>query len=222
MGKLALENKRFVYQAVNMLFICCELGILICKFGDWIISNLWNCYPRSCRLTKTDSYPSFQGSSIFTFRLSPPYFLRAPEALSLEMRQQHRAFTSLPHRWKWTSEKSPDICLSSFPSPHLHSSPCPALTLHPLPCVRSPLSLSLLYPYLNGLLRFLFLVWLLPCPAQAAWFQVGVVGPWGCDPLFAKALPSVAAQLAVNRINRDPSLSYGTTFDYVVLQVPHK
>uniref|UniRef100_A0A3B5BIT7 Guanylate cyclase n=1 Tax=Stegastes partitus TaxID=144197 RepID=A0A3B5BIT7_9TELE len=49
---------------------------------------------------------------------------------------------------------------------------------------------------------------LLCCPAQAAWYRVGVVGPWGCDPLFAKALPSVAAQLAVNRINKDPSLSY--------------
>lgn len=62
-------------------------------------------------------------------------------------------------------------------------------------------------------------VCLAPCPVQTAWFQVGVVGPWGCDPLFAKALPSVAAQLAVNRINKDPSLSYAATFDYVVLQV---
>eukprot|EP00066_Takifugu_rubripes_P015667 XP_011604933.1 PREDICTED: LOW QUALITY PROTEIN: retinal guanylyl cyclase 2-like [Takifugu rubripes] len=61
---------------------------------------------------------------------------------------------------------------------------------------------------------------LLLSPAQAAWFRVGVVGPWGCDPLFAKALPHVAAQLAVNRINRDPSLSYAATFDYVVLQEP--
>ncbi|TKS93231.1 Retinal guanylyl cyclase 2 [Collichthys lucidus] len=55
---------------------------------------------------------------------------------------------------------------------------------------------------------------------KAAWFRVGVVGPWGCDPLFGKALPSVAAQLAINRINKDPSLSYGTTFDYAVLQEP--
>uniref|UniRef100_A0A8C4HRT8 Guanylate cyclase n=1 Tax=Dicentrarchus labrax TaxID=13489 RepID=A0A8C4HRT8_DICLA len=55
---------------------------------------------------------------------------------------------------------------------------------------------------------------------QAALFRVGVVGPWGCDRLFAKALPSVAAQLAVNRINKDPSLSYAATFDYAVLQEP--
>ncbi|XP_034532557.1 retinal guanylyl cyclase 2 [Notolabrus celidotus] len=70
------------------------------------------------------------------------------------------------------------------------------------------------------LLVFIACSCLLPCPAQAAWFQVGVVGPWGCDPLFAKALPSVAAQLAVNRINKDPVLSYAATFDYVVLQEP--
>ncbi|XP_029944247.1 retinal guanylyl cyclase 2 [Salarias fasciatus] len=63
-------------------------------------------------------------------------------------------------------------------------------------------------------------LWLLSCPAQALWFRVGVVGPWGCDPLFAKALPSVAAQLAVNRINRDASLAYAATFDYAVLQEP--
>lgn len=85
--------------------------------------------------------------------------------------------------------------------------------------------LSLLPRVLHGLHSFVVLVlvalWLLPCPAQAAWFRVGVVGPWGCDPLFAKALPSVAAQLAVNRINRDPSLSYAATFNYAVLQVHH-
>ncbi|XP_041820557.1 retinal guanylyl cyclase 2 isoform X2 [Chelmon rostratus] len=77
-------------------------------------------------------------------------------------------------------------------------------------------------PSLHGPLWFLLVLlastYLLPCPVRAASFQVGVVGPWGCDPLFAKALPSVAAQLAVNRINRDPSLSYAATFDYVVLQ----
>ncbi|XP_074518391.1 retinal guanylyl cyclase 2 [Halichoeres trimaculatus] len=63
-------------------------------------------------------------------------------------------------------------------------------------------------------------VCLLLCPAHTAVFQVGVVGPWGCDPFFSKALPNVAAQLAVNRINKDPTLSHADTFDYVVLQEP--
>uniref|UniRef100_A0A3Q3S0V2 Guanylate cyclase n=1 Tax=Mastacembelus armatus TaxID=205130 RepID=A0A3Q3S0V2_9TELE len=71
-----------------------------------------------------------------------------------------------------------------------------------------------------SLLVLLASLCLLPCPAKAALFQIGVVGPWGCDPLFAKALPNVAAQLAVNRINRDPLLSYTATFDYTVLQEP--
>ncbi|CAB1351394.1 unnamed protein product [Coregonus sp. 'balchen'] len=54
--------------------------------------------------------------------------------------------------------------------------------------------------------------------AHAGRFCVGVVGPWSCDPLFARALPSVAARLAVDRINRDPALSLAATFDYVILE----
>lgn len=143
--------------------------------------------------------------------------------MSLEMRQQRRAFTSLPQTWKKTPESSPDFCLSysafiikSSPSAHPPSSLNPCCCAPNLPPSLTPLSFC-------GLLRFLFILLaslcLLPCPTQAAWFRVGVVGPWGCDPLFAKALPSVAAQLAVNRINKDASLSYAVTFEYAVLQV---
>ncbi|XP_054608923.1 retinal guanylyl cyclase 2 [Dunckerocampus dactyliophorus] len=60
----------------------------------------------------------------------------------------------------------------------------------------------------------------LTCPGHGALFRVGVVGPWECDPVFAKALPSVAAQLAVNRINKDPVLSHADTFAYTVLHEP--
>ncbi|XP_053716688.1 retinal guanylyl cyclase 2 isoform X1 [Synchiropus splendidus] len=56
--------------------------------------------------------------------------------------------------------------------------------------------------------------------AKGSLFRFGVVGPWSCDPLFAKALPHVAAQLAVSHINKDPSLSKATRFDYSVLQEP--
>ncbi|XP_056225321.1 retinal guanylyl cyclase 2 [Seriola aureovittata] len=128
------------------------------------------------------------------------------------MRQQHRAFISIPQTWQQT----PDNTRSSAPAlPHLPHPPSPSPDLLP-PSRSAPL-----YPSLRGLLRFLLvLLCLLPRPAQGAWFRVGVVGPWGCDPLFAKALPSVAAQLAVNRINKDTSLPYAATFDYVVLQEP--
>ncbi|KAG7321171.1 hypothetical protein KOW79_015586 [Hemibagrus wyckioides] len=49
-------------------------------------------------------------------------------------------------------------------------------------------------------------------------FRVGVLGPWSCDSMFAKAMPGVAAKLAVQRINRDQALSLGITFDYVILE----
>uniref|UniRef100_A0A8D2DXH3 Guanylate cyclase n=1 Tax=Sciurus vulgaris TaxID=55149 RepID=A0A8D2DXH3_SCIVU len=48
-------------------------------------------------------------------------------------------------------------------------------------------------------------------------FTVGVLGPWDCDPFFAQALPDVAAQLAVDRVNRDPSLLPGSRLTSVVL-----
>ncbi|MEE6522301.1 hypothetical protein FKM82_020774 [Ascaphus truei] len=49
-------------------------------------------------------------------------------------------------------------------------------------------------------------------------YKVGVVGPWACDPLFSKALPNVAAKLAIERINKDASLELGLLFNYVVLE----
>ncbi|KAL0969980.1 hypothetical protein UPYG_G00235520 [Umbra pygmaea] len=65
---------------------------------------------------------------------------------------------------------------------------------------------------------FLCLAPLGPSPAQAALFRIGVLGPWSCDPIFAKALPSVAARLAVDRANKDPELSLAATFDWVILE----
>lgn len=115
------------------------------------------------------------------------------------MQPQQQILGIQPLIWKQTPGRSP--------------APSPSMCISPL----LPMHLHNAYSFvLLALVAFC----LLPCPVQTAWFQVGVVGPWGCDPLFAKALPSVAAQLAVNRINKDPSLSYAATFDYVVLQEP--
>ncbi|XP_021333059.1 retinal guanylyl cyclase 2 isoform X1 [Danio rerio] len=69
---------------------------------------------------------------------------------------------------------------------------------------------------------YLCLLWstiilcLLPA-TNAATIKVGVVGPWSCDPIFTKAQPGVAARLAVAHINKDPYLSQGITFDYIIL-----
>ncbi|NXL06114.1 GUC2F cyclase, partial [Mesembrinibis cayennensis] len=46
---------------------------------------------------------------------------------------------------------------------------------------------------------------------------VGVMGPWTCDPILARALPEVASRLAVARLNRDPTLNEGYWWDAVVL-----
>uniref|UniRef100_A0A8C4ZLE5 Guanylate cyclase n=1 Tax=Gadus morhua TaxID=8049 RepID=A0A8C4ZLE5_GADMO len=110
------------------------------------------------------------------------------------------------------------ITVLELPSPLAHSS----LSLT-LPSLSSSFSSSLSSPLLRPLwfLRLVLpLMALLPCPAQGTRFRVGVVGPWGCDPLFSKAMPGVAAQLAVDRINKDPALSWEDTFDYVLLQEP--
>ncbi|CAM4636525.1 retinal guanylyl cyclase 1 [Lepidochelys kempii] len=65
------------------------------------------------------------------------------------------------------------------------------------------------------------LLWLLllgwPAWVQPATFKVGVMGPWTCDPIFAQALPEVAAKLAVGRLNKDPTMNQGYWFDYVLL-----
>ncbi|KAA8582740.1 hypothetical protein FQN60_006411 [Etheostoma spectabile] len=129
--------------------------------------------------------------------------------LRLEMQPQCRAFIVFFSLQTW---KQTPIHPSSFPPRRLHFSAVNHFAPSKLCSVSSSPALSPLLPLLRpSLLRFLLLLlvslFLQPCPAQAAWFQVGVVGPWGCDPLFAKALPSVAAQLAVNRINKDRSLA---------------
>ncbi|XP_035241618.1 retinal guanylyl cyclase 2 [Anguilla anguilla] len=53
---------------------------------------------------------------------------------------------------------------------------------------------------------------------QCQVFKVGVLGPWRCDRLYSKALPAVAAQLAVQRVKNDPSLDLGDGLDFIVLQ----
>ncbi|KAJ7319896.1 hypothetical protein JRQ81_019407 [Phrynocephalus forsythii] len=46
-----------------------------------------------------------------------------------------------------------------------------------------------------------------PSPTSSALFNIGLVGPWSCDPFFAKAFPEVAARVAMERIKKDPSIS---------------
>lgn len=48
-------------------------------------------------------------------------------------------------------------------------------------------------------------------------FTIGVLGPWDCDPIFSQALPSMAAQLAVDGVNKDASLLQSSQLDFKVI-----
>ncbi|XP_053218136.1 retinal guanylyl cyclase 1 isoform X1 [Podarcis raffonei] len=73
----------------------------------------------------------------------------------------------------------------------------------------------------KGPRRQALLFWLLflslPCRVLPSTFKVGVMGPWTCDSIYARAYPDTAAKLAVARINKDPTLNQGYWFDYVLL-----
>ncbi|KAL6039611.1 hypothetical protein STEG23_002418 [Scotinomys teguina] len=70
---------------------------------------------------------------------------------------------------------------------------------------------------LHGLLLLLLLS---PPAALSAVFKVGVLGPWDCDPIFARARPDLAARLAANRLNRDLALDGGPRFEVALLPEP--
>uniref|UniRef100_A0A672RRW3 Guanylate cyclase n=1 Tax=Sinocyclocheilus grahami TaxID=75366 RepID=A0A672RRW3_SINGR len=57
----------------------------------------------------------------------------------------------------------------------------------------------------------------LPCEAWGTTFKIAIVGPWACDPMYSKALPDLAAQLAMSRINKDPDLNKGYWYDYTLI-----
>lgn len=88
------------------------------------------------------------------------------------------------------------------------------------PVLRSKHSLGPIIPFYNFSLWILLGVLTFPCCVQCFIFKVGVLGPWNCDPIHSKSLPSVAAKLAVSRINEDFSLDLGCQMDFMVLQEP--
>uniref|UniRef100_A0A665UKZ7 Guanylate cyclase n=1 Tax=Echeneis naucrates TaxID=173247 RepID=A0A665UKZ7_ECHNA len=67
--------------------------------------------------------------------------------------------------------------------------------------------------FLLPLLMFSFL----PCQGWATTFKVALVGPWKCDLLYSKALPDLAARLAISRINKNPYLNKGYWYDYTLI-----
>ncbi|XP_014866137.1 PREDICTED: retinal guanylyl cyclase 2-like isoform X1 [Poecilia mexicana] len=91
---------------------------------------------------------------------------------------------------------------------------------HPcVPIIKSRQTLPTL-PLCNFLLWVLLGVLTFPCCVHCLIFKVGILGPWNCDPVYYRALPTAAARLAVSRINGDPGLDLGLTMDFIVLQEP--
>lgn len=52
---------------------------------------------------------------------------------------------------------------------------------------------------------------------QGATFKLALVGPWSCDPMFSRAMPTAAANLALSRLRNDVSLSRGYWYDLKLL-----
>ncbi|XP_052411406.1 retinal guanylyl cyclase 2-like isoform X3 [Carassius gibelio] len=69
----------------------------------------------------------------------------------------------------------------------------------------------------NCFLLSLVMLSYLPCEAWGTTFKIAIVGPWTCDPMLSKALPDLAARLAMSRINKDPDLNKGYWYDYTLI-----
>lgn len=68
-------------------------------------------------------------------------------------------------------------------------------------------------------LLLLLLSPLLPSALSAA-VTVGVLGPWACDPIFARARPDLAARLAASRLNHESEQAGGPRFEIALLPEP--
>ncbi|XP_064438389.1 retinal guanylyl cyclase 1 [Mirounga angustirostris] len=79
---------------------------------------------------------------------------------------------------------------------------------------------ALPWPRPRPRLRLLLLVLLLPPSVLSAVFTVGVLGPWACDPIFARARPDLAARLAAARLARDPALGGSPRLEVTLLPEP--
>ncbi|XP_049922835.1 retinal guanylyl cyclase 2-like isoform X2 [Epinephelus moara] len=51
-----------------------------------------------------------------------------------------------------------------------------------------------------------------------ATFKLALIGPWSCDPMFSRAMPSAAANLALLRLRSDSGLSRGYWYDVKLLE----
>uniref|UniRef100_A0A4W6CTJ1 Guanylate cyclase n=1 Tax=Lates calcarifer TaxID=8187 RepID=A0A4W6CTJ1_LATCA len=67
------------------------------------------------------------------------------------------------------------------------------------------------------LLLLLCLWFLCVTDVWSATFKLALIGPWSCDPMFSRAMPTAAANLALSRLRSDGSLSRGYWYDVKLL-----
>uniref|UniRef100_A0A4W6BJ88 Guanylate cyclase n=1 Tax=Lates calcarifer TaxID=8187 RepID=A0A4W6BJ88_LATCA len=67
------------------------------------------------------------------------------------------------------------------------------------------------------LLLLLCLWFIFVTDVWSATFKLALIGPWSCDPMFSRAMPTAAANLALSRLRSDGSLSRGYWYDVKLL-----
>uniref|UniRef100_A0A4W6CTB7 Guanylate cyclase n=1 Tax=Lates calcarifer TaxID=8187 RepID=A0A4W6CTB7_LATCA len=78
-------------------------------------------------------------------------------------------------------------------------------------------SLELMPMQILQLLLLLCLWFLCVTDVWSATFKLALIGPWSCDPMFSRAMPTAAANLALSRLRSDGSLSRGYWYDVKLL-----
>lgn len=107
------------------------------------------------------------------------------------------------------------MCLQLWPFSHLMLWLSAQATVRSRRQNRNHGPASFMFPW--RLCFYLLVLVFFPQQVWASPYKIGVVGPWDCDPLFSKALPDVAAQLATKRINKNSSFDLGYNLEYVIL-----
>ncbi|XP_062844877.1 retinal guanylyl cyclase 1 [Trichomycterus rosablanca] len=117
--------------------------------------------------------------------------------------KRHASFFRLSHHPRWRTEPSTELRKRWRATTQQNPEEPPS---------RTRVSTSSAW-FLLLVLILLFL----PCEVWGATFTIALLGPWTCDPMYSKALPDVAARLAMTRINKDPYLSKGYWYDYTLI-----
>lgn len=116
------------------------------------------------------------------------------------------------HHPRWNVETYTECRKEQKGTTHPDTEDSPIRTHAPTP------SNSLLHRHWwRGNWVLLLIVCYLPSEAWGTTFKIALVGPWTCDPMYSKALPDLAARLAMARINKDPYLSKGYWYDYTLI-----